>query len=154
MDTSSMTDGRRQSLWPAKVSVGQYATAAAWAYVVAATACCHMRPVTLSVTVPSPLSVVLSGLGAPTVTSACPLGIGHSAQFGSTQSAGAARSRTAPVAQVEAPSAVQPAPASVGAMLRDVQPPRTSRRETIALWPIDNKLLKRLARPPRIGQTS
>src|ERR1700690_2275383 len=112
MDTSSMTDGRRQSLCPARVSVGQYATAAAWAYVVTVAACCHMRPVTLSVTVPSPLSVVLSGLGAPAVTSACPLGIGHSAQFGSTQSDGAARSQTAPLAHVEVPSAVQPPPAT------------------------------------------
>src|SRR5260370_70641 len=42
-----------------------------------------MRPVTLSVTVPSPLFAYVSRLGAPAVTSVGPLGIGHSAQLGS-----------------------------------------------------------------------
>ena len=113
MDTSSMRDGRRQSLWPARVSVGQYATACVQVYVPVGTAFCHMSPVTLSVIVWSPLSVYASGFGAPAATSAGPFGIGHSAQVGSTQAAGAPRSQSSPVEHVEVLNALQPFPATL-----------------------------------------
>src|ERR1700690_214430 len=113
MDVSSMIVGRRQSLWVARVSVGQNATAWGWVKPPPAsgptgTACCHMSPVTLSVTVPSPLSVYASGFGAPAATSTGPFGIGHSAQVGSRQSAGAVRPQTSPVEQAAVLSAGQP----------------------------------------------
>lgn len=57
IEISSIIDGSRQSACPAKVSVAQYAEALAHVYFVGATFCCHISLVTLSVTVPSPLSV-------------------------------------------------------------------------------------------------
>src|SRR6266404_4092599 len=50
--------------------------------------CCHISPVTLSVTVPSPLSVYDWTLGAPAATSAGLLGMGHCAQFASRHDTG------------------------------------------------------------------
>jgi len=108
MDTSSIREGRRQSLCPARVNVGQYATAAAQVYVAGAAACCHMSSVTLSVTVPSPLSVYASAFGAPAATSTGPFGMGHSAQVGSTQAGVEYRSQSNPVPQAEVLRAVQP----------------------------------------------
>ena len=99
MDTISMIDGRRQSVKPPRLRFAQNATASTYRTGVPESPCCHMSPVVLSVMVPFPLLVKLSGVGAPMATSPAPFAIGHSAQLGSAHAGGLMRSQTNPVEQ-------------------------------------------------------
>ena len=57
MEKSSLSVGARQSSWPASSSDSQYSIAACQVKLLSSGVFCQVRPVLLSVTVPSPLSV-------------------------------------------------------------------------------------------------